>query len=94
MRLIDADTLFKTEREEWLCTNNAPFISVDYATVIKEIDNAPTACDIDAIRAEIEENIMSYVCDKEENTLIAQGMLNGMQMAFDTIDKYTKGDTE
>lgn len=43
---------------------------------------------LDKIRDEIEETIESYVCDKEENTLKAQGMLNAMQMTFDIIDKY------
>ena len=45
---------------------------------------------IEQIRAEIEETIESYVCDKEENTMKAQGMLNAMQMTFEIIDKYTK----
>lgn len=43
---------------------------------------------LDKIRAEIEETIESYVCDKEENTMKAQGMLNAMQMTFEIIDKY------
>ena len=41
-RLIDADALYKQDKEEWLCPNNAPFISTDYAHVFAEIDNAPT----------------------------------------------------
>ena len=40
----------------------------------------PTVCDIEQIRAEIED----YVCNKEEDTAKAQGMLNVLQI----IDKY------
>ena len=84
MRLIDADALFKTEREEWLCTNNAPFISVDYATAIKEIDNAPTVCDIEQIRAEIE-HLQIYPCKTD-----AQSIRNvAFEQALAIIDKYT-----
>lgn len=46
-RLIDADELYKQEKEEWLCPNNAPFISTDYAHVFAEIDNAPTIIEAD-----------------------------------------------
>ena len=47
---------------------------------------------IEDIKADIEETIESYVCDKEENTMKAQGMLNAMRMTFEIIDKHTKGD--
>lgn len=47
-RLIDADELYKRDKEEWLCPNNAPFISTDYAHVFAEIDNAPTIIEADA----------------------------------------------
>ena len=43
---------------------------------------------LDKIKAEIEETIESYVCDIEENTMKAQGMLNAMRMTFEIIDKY------
>ena len=46
---------------------------------------------IEDIKAEIEETIESYVCDKEENTMKAQGMLNAMRMTFDIIDKHISG---
>lgn len=46
-RLIDADELYKQDKEEWLCPNNAPFISTDYAHVFAEIDNAPTIIEAD-----------------------------------------------
>lgn len=47
---------------------------------------------IEDIKAEIEETIESYVCDKEENTMKAQGMLNAMRMIFEIIDKHISGD--
>ena len=46
-RLIDADELYKQDKEEWLCPNNAPFISTDYAHVFAEIDHAPTIIEAD-----------------------------------------------
>lgn len=41
-RLIDADRLFEQDKKEWICPNNAPFISTDYAHIFAEIDAAPT----------------------------------------------------
>lgn len=46
-RLIDADELYKQDKEDWLTLNNAPFISTDYAHVFAEIDNAPTIIESD-----------------------------------------------
>ncbi len=43
MRLVDADALFKEEREEYL--NNACYISTYYEHIFAEIDNAPTVED-------------------------------------------------
>lgn len=51
-RLIDADELYKQDKEEWLCPNNAPFISTDYAHVFAEIDNAPTIIEADKTESE------------------------------------------
>lgn len=52
-RLIDADELYKQDKEEWLCPNNAPFISTDYAHVFAEIDHAPTIIEADKAGEEV-----------------------------------------
>ena len=57
----------------------------------KVVVDEPTVCDIEQIKAEIEETIDSYVCDVETNTPKAQGMINAKIMALEIIDKYTKG---
>ena len=61
----------------------------DYSTTNRP-NCCPIKCDIEDIRADIEETIESYVCDKEENTMKAQGMLNAMRMTFEIIDKHIK----
>ena len=99
MRLIDGDYLYNK-----LVANKCPYDLVlqmvkDEPTVcdieqIKDIQKwervVSKAEVLEQIRAEIEETIGSYVCDKEENTIKAQGMLNAMQMTFEIIDKYSK----
>ena len=60
----------------------------EVARVYKALDVADA---IEDIKAEIEETIESYVCDKEENTMKAQGMLNAMRMTFEIIDKHISG---
>jgi len=63
MRLIDADALFKEEREEY--RNNACYISTDYEHIFAEINNSPTVCDIEQIRDEIEQLTSRYSISKE-----------------------------
>ena len=79
MRLIDADKLFIEEREEY--RNNADHISTDYEHIFAEIDYAPTVCDLEQIRAEI-----------EEKSRIMTGIHHGVWINLDDvlaiIDKY------
>ena len=76
MRLIDADRLKEVFRRNTVC---------DYADII---DNAPTVCDIDAIRAEIEQ---------EHNDCKMREMFDeayGFEKSLEIIDKHTKGEQE
>lgn len=54
-RLIDADKLYKPDRDEWLSSKYAPFISTSYASVFAEIDNAPTIIEADEAESEDKE---------------------------------------
>lgn len=87
MRLIDADELFKEEREEY--RNNAEYISTDYKHIFAEIDNQPTVCDLEQIRAEIEKKRLDA---GEEATLEAYKQYKVRYEAFgevlEIIDKY------
>ena len=77
MRLIDADKLYPDSvsiKGDRLCISQS------------QIANAPTVCDIEQIRAEIEENI-NY--NKKMNY---QGILAGLLLTLDIIDKHISGD--
>lgn len=68
MRLIDADRLKEVFRRNTVC---------DYADII---DNAPTVCDIEQIRNEVQR--------------MADSKILNMKIVLELIDKYTKGDKE
>ena len=70
MRLIDADRLKEVFRRNTVC---------DYADII---DNAPTVCDIEQIRDEIER--------KANSGQWSEAVIYGMQKAIAIIDKYIK----
>lgn len=61
---------------------------------LSKSETTPSRQVIEDIKADIEETIGSYVCDKEENTMKAQGMLNAMRMTFEIIDKHTETNTQ
>ena len=88
MRLIDADALFKEEREEY--RNNAENISTDYKHIFAEIDDMPTVCDIEQIRAEIGGIEINGQID-EHTSFIRTGE-QVKQMALEIISKFTKGE--
>lgn len=72
MRLIDADKLHREKIDNIICYS------------VQQIANAPTVCDIEQIRAEIEKwaedpCVMNHGCGDE---------------VLRIIDKYTKGDTD
>jgi len=80
MRLIDADALFKEEREEY--RNNAEYISTDYKHIFAEIDDMPTVCDIEQIRDEIENQLfIGRIVNHYEFD-------NGLKWCLEIIDKY------
>lgn len=87
MRLIDADALFKEEREEY--RNNAENISTDYKHIFAEIDDMPTVCDIDAIRREIED---LYIITNPASGPYDGGYYTALIDVRRIIDKYTKGE--
>ena len=84
MRLIDADALFKEEREEY--RNNAEYISTDYKHIFAEIDDMPTVCDIEQLRAEI-----SDMFKHETQDDYWDGYESCRADALQIIDKYTGG---
>ena len=49
-----------------------------------------TVCDIEQIRAEIEEGLTDYIIG-EQDTPTAKKMFNVMDKALEIIDKHTKG---
>ena len=74
MRLIDADKLKKKIRR---CDDSATRATFDYVDE-DDIDDMPTVCDIEQIRAEIQ-----HLADLE--------LLN-MKLVLQIIDKYMKGE--
>jgi len=85
MRLIDADALFKEEREEY--RNNAKYISTDYEHIFAEIDDMPTVCDIEQIKKEIRK-VMDGERDLSTDNARAQYIALGW--CLEIIDKHTK----
>jgi len=83
MRLIDAEALFKEEREEY--RNNAEYISTDYKHIFAEIDNAPTICDIEQIRTEIEQTADNYNPTRDAYD---GGYVMAIRDVLQIIDKY------
>ena len=77
----------------------------DYSTIINDERYMPldisvaikngTPCDIDAIRAEIAEDMQNADNEaKKTQDDIDCGIAIGLKIALDTIDKYTKGAEE
>jgi len=87
MRLIDADALKKDdELTEWLSRDairTGKMLKRFSELFIKKIDNAPTVCDIEQIRAEILSLHVSNYSDYAMKIAV-----------IDIIDKYTKGESE
>jgi hypothetical protein len=85
MRLIDADELKKKIRHwNYNATTSTP--TFDFVTD-EDIDECPTVCDIDAIRAEFIKKRDSDDWFHPEDSFI-------WQEAIEIIDKYTKRDKE
>lgn len=91
MRLIDADALKKDdELTEWItkdAVRTGKMLKAFSELFIKKIDNAPTVCDIEEIRAEIERNRDEWIkgTDPEWSTY---------DRCLWIIDKHTKGAEE
>ena len=85
MRLIDADSLIKRATDSsgscWDTTCQGTGDFVDY------VNAEPTACDIDAIRAEIKK-IVSIGADM--NSEYSRVEARSMAIVLDIINKYTK----
>ena len=73
-RLIDADKFLENNKELADCD----FIHPKYCDTLRDlVNNAPTVCDIEQIRAEIADRLGLLDCKKDILAI---------------IDKYTKGD--
>ncbi len=81
MRLIDADALAEEIKENM--ENGFPANEYLSLYAISCIAHAPTVCDIEQIRAEIQENI-NY--NKKMNY---RGIVAGLLLTLDVINKYT-----
>ena len=84
MRLIDAD---KFEAFMYNHVNDDFDNGVQF--VLEMIDKAPTACDIDVIKAEIEQKTNEPAYQHEGDNW---GV--GLEMALDIIDKHIKGESK
>ena len=82
MRLIDADAL----KETFENTEDAEYCKWSLYGIISEIDDAPTVCDIDAIRAEIEKRCFAIPIESS----VQQAIAGGLDMALKIIDRYTE----
>ena len=82
MRLIDADELKKKIRHwNYNATTSTP--SFDFVTA-EDIDECPTVCDIDAIRAEIRQIV-------DQETEHDEKWARGLHYSLCVIDKHMKG---
>ena len=89
MRLIDADAFLENNKELADCD----FIHPKYCDTLRDlINNAPTVCDIEQIRAEIEK-ILDYYrrCGKTSEHF---AFCSAYEYVLAIIDKYTKGEQE
>lgn len=86
MRLIDAEALDKA-RIDYIVSGyaNDPEDCSEFGMMIIK---APTVCDIEQIRAEIEQTAKVY------HEAIDYGRECGLQIALEIIDKYTKGENK
>lgn len=88
MRLIDAEALDKA-RIDYIVSGyaNDPEDCSEFGMMIIK---APTVCDIEQIRAEIEKHTDgNNHCDE-----YLDGYNNGMKDALDIINEYTKGENK
>ena len=70
-----------------ICTvNRCPYCGQDCFATDEDIDDMPTVCDIEQIRAEIEEYKDDKVIHAERNEMI--------DIVLEIISKHTKGDKE
>jgi len=84
MRLIDADELLEHVWRDRLDSREL---------IVQMVKNAPTVCDIDAIRAEIEQLTSRYSISKERGGMGQvewSDRLIKESDVLDIIDKYTK----
>ena len=87
MRLIDADELKKHIRR---CDDSATRATFDYVHE-DDIDDMPTVCDIEDIKAEIykERTNISFNLSEEKSKWVNSGIYDGLVWAEEIIDKYT-----
>jgi len=89
MRLIDAEALKKDdELTEWLSNDairTGKMLKQFSELFIKKIDNAPTVCDIEQIRDEIEQT---------RNDLYGTNFYDGLDFALEIIDKHIGAEME
>ena len=90
MRLIDADELKKHIRR---CDDSATRATFDYVHE-DDIDDMPTVCDIEDIKAEIykERTNISFNLSEEKAKWVNSGIYDGLVWAEEIIDKYMKGE--
>lgn len=88
MRLIDADAL--KERLLGYKVPDEPIANQAHKELIYAIDSLPTVCDIEQIRAEIEEYKSTIDNAISEDELKIEGMQEAYNDCLEVIDKYTK----
>lgn len=82
MRLIDADELKKM----FMYAEDAEYAKWSLSGVISEIDDMPTVCDLEQIRAEIDGIEINGQVD--EHTMFIRSGVEVKKMALEIIDKY------
>ena len=94
MRLIDADALREQTVKDAKFAEKNGFMDLKFERewLVGRIDNQPTVCDIDAIRAEIEQRMQ--VKPNNFNQHDESDYDRGLYTALNIIDKYTKGASE
>ena len=82
MRLIDADAFLENNKGLAECDFN----HLKYCDTLRDlVNNAPTACDIDAIREEIGQIV-------EQETAHDEKWARGLHYALCVIEKHMKGE--
>ena len=84
MRLINADAMI----DGWIDGVNEPIYSAN--DVINDIDEQPTAYDVDAVIAKLEKGLQNAKMHKEKHSYsdeFINGFINGYEKALDVVKR-------